>query len=118
VCEAAARAKLQCVWGCLLVVGRCRGYGDKLRCPVTSIWGGLGLVCRAPLEVICCCISDGLEMGLEREFMPPITEKREGYPERTPRAKQLTRTLNTWGAAALLQIREKPSKYQPSAATT
>lgn len=55
----------------------CRGYGDKLHCPVTSIWGELGLVCRVLLEVICCCISDGLEMGLEREFMPPITERSE-----------------------------------------
>lgn len=52
-------------------------------------------MCRVPLEVICCRISDGLEMGLEREFMPPITEKREGYPECTLRTKLLTRTLNT-----------------------
>ncbi|MED6263866.1 hypothetical protein CHARACLAT_009022 [Characodon lateralis] len=66
--------------GCRVVVGRCRGYGDKLRCPVTSIWGGLGLVCRAPLVVICCCISDGLEMGLEREFTPPITGEKRGLP--------------------------------------
>lgn len=93
--------------GCWVVVGWCRGYGDKLRCPVTSIWGGLGLVCRAPLEVICCRISDGLEMGLEREFMPPITEKREGYPERMPRTKQLTRTFNAPEAAALPQIGKK-----------
>jgi len=88
------RARLQCVWGCWVVLRRCKGYGDKLRCPVTSIWGGLGLVCRVPLKVICCRISDGLEMGLEREFMPPITEKREGYPECTQRTEQLTRTLN------------------------
>lgn len=94
MCVAAVCASLQCVWGCWVVVRRCRGYGDKLRCPVTSIWGRLGLVCRVPLEVICCRISDGLEMGLEREFMPPITEKREGYPECTPRTKQLTWTLN------------------------
>lgn len=52
-------------------------------------------MCRAPLEVICCRISDGLEMGLEREFMPPITEKRAGYPKHAPRTKQLTRKLNT-----------------------
>lgn len=71
----------------------CRGYGDKLRCPVTSIWGGLGLVCRAPLEVICCRISDGLEMGLEREFMPPITEQRRRVtPERTLNADRTTDT--------------------------
>ncbi len=88
-------ASLQCVWGCRVVVRLCRGYGDKLRCPVTSIWGGLGLVYRVPLEVICCRISDGLEMGLEREFMPPITERREGYPECTWHTKQLTWMLNT-----------------------
>lgn len=64
----------------------CRGYGDKLHCPVTSIWGGLGLVCRAPLEVICCRISDGLEMGLEREFMPPI-KGRERVTPNAPRAQ-------------------------------
>lgn len=78
------------VQGCWVVVRRCRGYGDKLRCPVTSIWGGLGLVCRVPLEVICCRISDGLEMGLEREFMPPITEKKKRI---TPNAR---RAPNNW----------------------
>lgn len=103
--------------GCWVVVGRCRGYGDKLRCPVTSIWGGLGLVCRALLVVICCRISDGLEMGLEREFMPPIKEKREGYPERTARTKQPAWTFDACRAAALLQITGK-SKYQLSAAFT
>lgn len=28
---------------------------------------------KVPLEVICCRVSDGLEMGWEREFTPPIT---------------------------------------------
>lgn len=51
-------------------------------------------MCRVALEVICCRISDGLEMGLEREFMPPITERREDYPKRTACTKQLTQTLN------------------------
>lgn len=67
----------------------CRGYGDKLRCPVTSVWGKLGLVCRVPLEVICCCISDGLEMGLELEFMPPITERRERVSPNARRAQNI-----------------------------
>lgn len=88
MCVPAVRASLLCVWSCWLVVvvvvRWCRGYGDKLRCPVTSIWGGSGLVCRVLLEVICCRISDGLEMGLEREFMPPITERRERV---TPNAR-------------------------------
>lgn len=70
-----------------MAVRRCRGYGDKLHCPVTSIWGEPGLVCRVPLEVICCCISDGLEMGLEQEFMPPITERRERVVPNARRAQ-------------------------------
>lgn len=102
---------------------RCRGYGDKLRCPVTSIWGRLGLVCRVPLEVICCRISDGLEMGLEREFMPPITErKRRVTPNACGATKQLTPTPNAARVAAGLpscctaanekKKKKPPSKYQ------
>lgn len=73
-----------------------RGYGDKLRCPVTSIWGGSGMFCRVLLEVIYWRILYGLEMGLEREFMPPITERRErGYPECMPLTKQLTWIVHT-----------------------
>lgn len=63
-----------------VVVGRCRGYGDKLRCPVTSIWGGLGLVCRVPLEVICCRISDGLEMGFRARVHASHYREKRGLP--------------------------------------
>lgn len=83
--------------------GQCRGYGDKLRCPVTSIRGGWSLVCRVPLEVICCCVSDGLEMGLEREFTPPITERREGLPQ----TQALHRTAHT-----MLKIPQPAQKHR------
>lgn len=49
---------------------------------------------KVPLEVICCCVSDGLEMGSEREFTPPITGRSERVTlNASPRTKQLTRTL-------------------------
>lgn len=56
----------------------CRqGYGDKFCCIVTSLRSKLAGRFRAEGKIICCSISNGLEMDLKGKFMPPITKARK-----------------------------------------
>lgn len=54
-----------------------QGYGDKSWGIVTSIRSKLAGRFRAEGKIICCSISNGLEMDLKGKFMPPITKARE-----------------------------------------
>lgn len=54
-----------------------QGYGDKFCCIVTSIRSKLAGRFRAEGKIICCSISNGLEMDLKGKFMPPITKARK-----------------------------------------
>lgn len=54
-----------------------QGYGDKSRGIVTSIRSKLAGRFRAGGKIICCSISNGLEMDLKGKFMPPITKARK-----------------------------------------
>lgn len=57
---------------------RCsQGYGDKSWGIVTSIRSKLAGRFRAEGKIICCSISNGLEMDLKGKFMPPITKARK-----------------------------------------
>lgn len=54
-----------------------QGYGDKFCSIVTSIRSKLAGRFRAEGKIICCSISNGLEMDLKGKFMPPITKARK-----------------------------------------
>lgn len=54
-----------------------QGYGDKSWGIVTSIRSKLAGRFRAEGKIICCSISNGLEMDLKGKFMPPITKARK-----------------------------------------
>lgn len=54
-----------------------QGYGDKSWGIVTSIRSKLAARFRAEGKIICCSISNGLEMDLKGKFMPPITKARK-----------------------------------------
>lgn len=54
-----------------------QGYGDKSWGIVTSIRSQLAGRFRAAGKIICCSISNGLEMDLKGKFMPPITKARK-----------------------------------------
>lgn len=57
--------------------GCSQGYGDKSWGIVTSIRSKLADLFQAEGKIICCSISNGLEMDLKGKFMPPITEARK-----------------------------------------
>lgn len=56
---------------------RSQGYGDNFCRIVSSIRSKLAGRFRAEGKIICCSISNGLEMDLKGKFMPPITKARK-----------------------------------------